>query len=96
MSWINFDGCSSVGEQGTEGGEIIKDEEFDNSVRITLERFTDGHYAVTCGVYGAFFHTAWFDELSNYDLMKTDIEKILSQENDDDFYRLVEEFTDKY
>lgn len=96
MSWTNFDGGSSVGERGTEGGEIIKDEEFDSAARITLERLPEGYFAVTCGVCGAFFHTAWFSELEKYDLMRSDIENVLSQENEDDFYRLIEEFTDKY
>lgn len=96
MSWYDYDEGSEIGEHGTEGGEIIKDEELDNSARITLEKLSDWHYAVTCGIYGAFFHTAWFSELEKYDLMKSDIENILSQENEDDFYRLIEEFTDKY
>lgn len=96
MSWYDFDGGSAVGQQGTEGGEIIKDEEFDSAARITLERLPEGHFAVTCGVYGAFFHTAWSEDNEKYDFMRSDIEKILSQENEDIFYRLVEEFTGKY
>lgn len=96
MSWISFDGGSEIGKPGTEGGEIIKDEEFDSAARITLEEFSDGHFAVTCGVYGTFFHTAWFDDFANYELMKSDIEAILLQENEDCFYRLIEEFTEKY
>lgn len=96
MSWISFDDGSTVGQQGTEGGEIIKDEEFDSAARITLEKLSNGDYAVTCGVYGTFFHTAWFNEVEKYDLMKSDIESILSQENEDDFYRLIEKFTNKY
>ena len=96
MSWHDFDGGSTVREISFEGGEIIKDEEFDLAARITLEKLSDGDYSVTCGVYGTFFHTAWFHELEKYDLMKSDIEEILTQENEDDYYRSIEEFTDKY
>lgn len=96
MSWTNFDSGSTVGEIGTEGGEIIKDEEFDSAARITLEKLSDGDYAVTCGVYGDFFHTAWFNDLEKYEQMKSDFEEILVQENDGDHYRLIEEFVRKY
>lgn len=99
MSRYEFDNGSAVGERGTEGGVIVKDEELDNSARITLEKLSNGDYALTCGVYGTFFHTAWFenaDALSKYEQMKSDLEVILSQENDDEYYRLIEEFVDRY
>lgn len=99
MSWYEFDNGSTIGERGIEGGKIVKDEKFDNSARITFEKLSDGHYAITCGVYGAFFHTAWSEEanaLSKYEQMKSDLEVILSQENYDKHYRLIEEFADKY
>lgn len=84
---------------GNEGGKIIKDEEFNSSARITLEELPDGHYAVTCGIYGAMVYTAYFGKenaFSKYEEMKSDIEAILSREDDSEFYRLIEEFTDKY
>lgn len=99
MSWSEFDGGSTIGKLGTEGGDIVKDEEFFSSARITLEKLSGGNYAVTCGIYGTMAHTVWFDEadlFSEYERMKADIEDILSQENDDDYYRLIEEFVDRY
>ena len=97
--WKSYDSGSAIGEHGSEGGEIVKDEELDSSSRITLEKFAGGHYAVTCGVYGTFVHTAWFGEenaLLKYGQMKSDIETIILSENDDEFYRLIGEFADKY
>lgn len=99
MSWYEFENGSTIGELGTEGGEIVKDEEFDNSARITLEKLSEGHFAVTCGDYATFFHTTWFDEanaLSKYEQMKLDLEEILDQENEDDYFRLIKEFVHKY
>lgn len=99
MSWYDYDEGSEIGEHGTEGGDIVKDEEFSSSARITLEKLSEGHYAVTCGIYGTLVHTAWFDEanaLSKYEQMKSDIEEILDQEGDSGYFRLIEEFIDRY
>ena len=96
VDWTSFDGGSTVGEHGGEGGVIIKDEEFDSAARITLEKLSDGEFVVTCGIYGTLVHTAWFNELSIYEKMKSDIENILSQENEDEYHRLIEEFINKY
>lgn len=98
MSWTEFDNGNTYGAHGSEGGYILKDEELDNSARITLEELSKGKYAVTCGIYGTMVHTAWFGEadvFSEYELMKADIEKILSTENDD-FYELIEDFVGRY
>lgn len=37
---------------------IIRDEEYKNSCRITLEKFPE-HYEITCGVYGVMVHTVY-------------------------------------
>lgn len=99
MGWIKFDNGYTYGAHGSEGGSIVKDEELDNSARITLEELSKGHYAVTCGIYGTMVHTAWFDEenaFSKYEQMKSDIEAMLSTEDEDEFYRLIDEFIDRY
>lgn len=99
MMWTEFENGEALGKYGGEGGTIVKDEELDHSARITLEELAKGKYAVTCGVYGTMAHTAWFDEenaLSAYERMRSDIENILLTENDDEFYKLIDEFVDKY
>ncbi len=99
MSWFEFDSGSTIGKAGSEGGDIVKDEEYSSLARITLEKLRGSCYAVTCGIYGTLVHTAFFDEalaFSEYDKMKSDIEAILCCENDNDYYRLIDEFVDKY
>ena len=87
------------GEIGSENGEIVADEEYKNACRITLEK-CQKYYAITCGIYGAFFHTAFSDAdhcQETYEAMKKDLQKFIdkdtSYDEEHDFY---EEFTSKY
>lgn len=90
---------NTEGTTGSENGEILADEEYKNSCRITLEK-CEKWYAITCGVYGAMAHTA-FSDFNNYqekyDAMKKDlqdfIDKDTSFEEELAFYH---EFTTKY
>ena len=90
---------NTEGTTGSENGEILVDEEYKNSCRITLEK-CEKWYAITCGVYGAMAHTAFFDfnnYQEKYDAMKKDlqdfIDKDTSFEEELAFYH---EFTTKY
>jgi len=59
MDWRSVDNATTVGQRGSETGTILLDEEHDLGARITLERDC-AHgvpFAVTCGIYGWFFHT---------------------------------------
>lgn len=78
---------------GSEGGKILKDEEYKEQCRITLERCP--HYdAITCGVYGEMVHTAYSDakdSSSMYEAMKKDLQTFIDADFDDekkrsDFY----------
>ncbi len=56
--WRPFDNGSTVGQSGSEGGNIVRDMEHDVGARATLERdCSSAPWTVTCGVYGWFFHT---------------------------------------
>ncbi len=56
--WRPFDSGATVGWPASEGGVTVRDEEHDAGSRITLERDCEHcPWAVTCGVYGWFFHT---------------------------------------
>ena len=56
--WWPFDNGATVGQLGSEGGIIVRDEEHESGARATLERDCSfAPWAVTCGVYGWFFHT---------------------------------------
>jgi hypothetical protein len=59
MGWKPFDNGATIGQNGSEGGTIVRDDEHDQGVRITLERNCchGVPFAVTCGIYGWFFHT---------------------------------------
>lgn len=55
----------TIGTKGSEEGIIQKDEEYNSSVRITLEtcpRLGKKVYAITCGIYGSMVHTTFGDE----------------------------------
>jgi hypothetical protein len=57
--WRPFEDGATVGLGGSEDGIILRDEEHDAGARITLEQGC-AHgvpFAVTCGIYGWFFHT---------------------------------------
>ena len=56
--WRPFDSKATAGRPGSEGGVIVRDEEHEAGARATLERDCgSAPWAVTCGVYGWFFHT---------------------------------------
>jgi hypothetical protein len=56
--WRPFDNGVTVGQPGSEGGVIVRDDEHKAGARATLERDCgSAPWSVTCGVYGWFFHT---------------------------------------
>jgi hypothetical protein len=58
MNWKPFDKGKSIGKIGSEKGVIIKDEELQDSARITLaENCETAPFAISCGVYGGMVHT---------------------------------------
>ena len=94
--WLSL---STIGCIGSENGEIIADEEYKNSCRITLEK-CKRYCAITCGIYGGMVHTAFVDNdhcLEMYEAMKSDLQKFIDKEisysEEFDFYC---EFTSKY
>lgn len=60
--WCLFDDGGSIGQRGSEGGVILRDEEHPHGSRITLERSSDTAYSITCGVYGWMVHTRFFSD----------------------------------
>jgi hypothetical protein len=60
-AWHIFDNGKTVGQRGSEDGVVIRDEEHDAGARLTLERDCRiAPFAITCGLYGWFFHTRFF------------------------------------
>lgn len=109
-AWLPFDDGKTMGQPGSEEGVIVADEEYKHSARITLERNTTvAPYAITCGMYGNFFHTRFFstaDEGQNaYDEMKIGIAQLVDIPipEDEDKHRAykivtdaIEEFVEKF
>ena len=84
--WIDYKGGFTVGEKGSEDGVILKDQEFDESCRITLERCPKYH-AITCGIYGAMVHTVFCSPEEaeiTFDEMKKELGKFLSTPTTED------------
>lgn len=82
MNWQAYAAGSTIGQHGSENGEIIRDEELVEGARISLERNgTIAPYAVTCGIYGWMAHTRFFgsdrEAEEQVDRMKTAIEGIV-------------------
>jgi hypothetical protein len=83
MSWHPFDNGKSIGQQGSESGVIIRDEEHAGGARITLER--QGYtapFAITCGIYGWMVHTRFFgseaEAQAEFKKMRIELTEILS------------------
>jgi hypothetical protein len=58
--WDKVENGTTIGQTGSENGQIIVDEEYKSSCRITLEK--DGvvaPYSITCGIYRQMCHTAF-------------------------------------
>jgi hypothetical protein len=80
--WCNFAQGSTIGHKGSESGLIVLDEEHPEGARISLERATSvAPFAITCGIYGWFFHTRYFSDEAEakreYYSMKLALEQII-------------------
>ena len=90
----------NLGQTGSEGGRILKDEEYREQCRITLER-CKAYDAITCGVYGDMVHTAFADPAQapvKYEAMKKELQDFIDRNIEDmeersEFY---EAFMDRY
>ena len=81
MPWFPIDHGETIGAEGSEGGSILRDEEYHDSARITLEReCRSSAFAITCGVYGFMVHTRFFESedeaIGAYQRMRTDLGRI--------------------
>jgi len=78
--WYPFKNGESIGQTGSEGGLILRDEEHRDGSRVTLEHRAN-RFAVTCGIYGWMVHTRLFDSenaaLMGFDETKEELTNIL-------------------
>jgi hypothetical protein len=97
-SWTKFEEGRTIGQQGSEGGIILVDEEIISSARITLEEEGDtAPYSITMGIYCLPMHTHFCSTLEeaakDYEMFKTRIEEILSFEDNVVRQQKIEELT---
>lgn len=83
MMWQPFEAGHTIGQTGTEGGRIIRDEEHPHGARITLEHdCIHAPFAITCGIYGWMVHTCFFaDQFTadgDFEQMKHDLDSIVA------------------
>ena len=77
---------------------IIKDEVYKNSCRITLEKYPN-RYEITCGVYGAMVHTVYCRKncMETYDEMKQELQDFIDRDTtEDEEYEFYDYFIKKY
>ncbi|MDC9531845.1 hypothetical protein [Pseudoalteromonas sp. Angola-7] len=100
--WNSIENGSTIGEYGSEGGEIIRDIEHIQGARLTLEKNTTiAPFAITSGVYGCFFHTTFLGNIEEaneiLEKMKTDISNYLAaQMENEEQYKWIENFVANY
>ncbi len=93
--WDDLLGEDSV---GTEGGEVIADEGYKYSCRITLEKLNQG-YAITCGIYGCMMHTVYCGEdyMKKYDEMKSELQRFVDSDlTEDEKNKFYDDFTSRF
>ena len=81
--WQPFGRGETIGQEGSESGTIIRDEEHLSGARITLERDTPtAPFAITCGVYGWMVHSRFFadeaDAATQFVAMKGALSEIIA------------------
>ncbi len=84
LSWYPFAGGSTLGQEGSERGFTIRDEEHPLGARITLEKNTQSApFAITCGIYGCMVHTRFLGDehsaISEYDAMRLSLSTLLQK-----------------
>ena len=86
-------------KEGSEGGQVLKDEIYEKGCRVTLEKCPK-YYAITCGVFGAFCHTVFCDEKKSlvlYEQIKDELQAFMDKETTEEeeiaFYQY---FSEKY
>lgn len=85
--WQAFDDGATLGQDGSERGVLVRDEEHPLGARISLERgAASAPFAITCGIYGCMMHTRFFSQESEaceqYDAMKTSLSALLEGEDE--------------
>lgn len=109
--WKPYQHGVSIGAVGSEEGVIVQDDEHAVGARITLER-RDGkaaRFAITCGVYGWFFHTRYCsskeEARQDFERMKRELDRIADllssegaspEQTEHAVFAAISDFVDRY
>ena len=101
MPWGAYDGGSTIGAAGSEGGTGLRDEEHALGARITLGRGgPTAPFAITCGIYGAMLHTAWASTEAGgsdmYDAMRARLTSLIENPTGEDYHAMLRRFADDF
>ena len=99
--WNVIDNGKTIGRKGSEDGAIVLDEEHSLGVRVTLEQGgSTAPWSVTCGICGAFLHTAFASSEAEgkkkYEEMKHALVQIMYEEDGNKRYQMMSALADKY
>ena len=68
-NWVVFEQGRTLGQIGTEEGCILRDDEYKDGARITLEKnCRTAPFSITCGIYGWMIHTRFFSTLTEAEM----------------------------
>lgn len=100
MSWQPMENGATIGTVGSEGGVILRDEEYYGAMRITLEQGgSTAPFAITCGIYGSMCHTVFASSeaegVVKYGVMKDRLVRLLGLE-EAEYYPALERFVDDF
>ena len=80
MSWTPTDARQSIDPRDLNGGIVVADYEHELGARIIVEDLGDAaHFAITCGIYGWFFHTCRFSKRGAADSACTEMQTALDR-----------------
>ena len=99
--WILYENGTTIGKAGSESGRILRDETYQDTCRITLEKTNPIPYSITCGIYGFMCHTAFASTepqaKETYECMKKELEAFIDADTDEAYaVEWVERFVEKW
>lgn len=85
MNWNQFEQGKTIGQIGSETGEILLEDEHKLGARITLEKvemLSKRYFTITCGIYGWMMHTCFLANnkelaVKVYQEMRIELDRIL-------------------
>jgi hypothetical protein len=81
LMWVPIDNGETVDTIGFEGGTILKDEQYGDHARITLEEDGTAPYIIIATLAGFTDHICFYDDLNTaetyFERIKVDLERLI-------------------